>query len=249
MQDVIPFDLHRMFLGDAPPLYFGEIVLRIVIIWTWTMLLLRWIGGRSISQLSLVEFLLVIALGSAVGDSLFLPDVPISHAFLVILVVVLIDKGIDLLIRRYDIVKRAIDGEPLEVVKDGKILTTNLTRHTISAPELMELLRLRGVENLGAVRRAYLEPSGQVSVFKSDQMRAGLPLVPPVEQQSKRRHPFANCCCANCGSAEVRVQDARSVCADCGQSHWAATVMSGTGTGNNSHDMPLDQRSHDRTAG
>ena len=65
MDQITAFDWQRIFVGDEPPLFLLEIVFRIAVIWPWTMILLRWIGGRSISQLSLVEFLLVIALGSA----------------------------------------------------------------------------------------------------------------------------------------------------------------------------------------
>jgi uncharacterized membrane protein YcaP (DUF421 family) len=44
--------------------------------------LVRWVGGRGVAQLSLIEFLLVIAPGSAVGDALFYPEVPLLHAML-----------------------------------------------------------------------------------------------------------------------------------------------------------------------
>lgn len=80
MDAITPFDWFRLFLGEDPPLFYLEIVFRILVIWIWTMVLLRWIGGRSISQLSVVEFLLVIALGSAVGDAMFYPEVPLAHA-------------------------------------------------------------------------------------------------------------------------------------------------------------------------
>lgn len=72
-EPVVAFDLGRMLLGDDPPLFLAEILVRTLIIYGWTLLLLRWVGGRSIAQLSIIEFLLVIALGSAVGDALFYP--------------------------------------------------------------------------------------------------------------------------------------------------------------------------------
>lgn len=59
-------------------------------------LLLRWLGSRTIGQLSTIEFLLVIALGSAVGDAMFYPDVPLIHALLVVMVVVVANKLLDL---------------------------------------------------------------------------------------------------------------------------------------------------------
>ncbi|MDB5660611.1 MAG: putative transrane protein [Cypionkella sp.] len=60
MDTIVAFDWPRVFMGDEPPLFLLEILLRVLVIWLWTMILLRWVGGRSLSQLSLVEFLLVI---------------------------------------------------------------------------------------------------------------------------------------------------------------------------------------------
>ena len=92
---IIPFDLARMFVGDHPALFYLEIVVRTGIIYLYTLLLLRWIGSRSVAQLSMVDFLLVIALGSAVGDAPFYPDVPLLAAMAVITTVIGINKGID----------------------------------------------------------------------------------------------------------------------------------------------------------
>ena len=50
----IPFDLGRMFLGEEPVLFLLEIAFRTVVIYVYTLVLIRWIGSRSIAQLSLV---------------------------------------------------------------------------------------------------------------------------------------------------------------------------------------------------
>ena len=80
---LIMFYWKRMFLGDEPPLFLIEILFRTLVIYAYTFILLRWLGSRTIGQLSTIEFLLVIALGSAVGDAMFYPDVPLVHALLV----------------------------------------------------------------------------------------------------------------------------------------------------------------------
>ena len=74
MEDpIVPFDLMRMFFGTDPALFYLEIVFRTFVIYAYALLLIRWVGGRGIAQMSVVEFLLVIALGSAVGDAMFYP--------------------------------------------------------------------------------------------------------------------------------------------------------------------------------
>lgn len=197
---IVPFDLMRMFLGDAPPLFLLEIAFRTLFIYAYTLVLLRWIGGRSIAQLSIVEFLLVIALGSAVGDSLFYPDVPLIHAMIVIALAVSFDKLIDLGIRRYAPVKRVVDGQPVAVVVDGRMLTDGLLARVVGAPELMEMLRMAKIENLGQVRAAYLETSGQLSVFRAEPPRPGLSIVPPHEvEPPPPPEPGQPEACVNCG--------------------------------------------------
>lgn len=230
MEDTNPmvtaFDWHRLLWGDAPPLFALEILFRVAVILLWTTVLLRWIGGRSISQLSIVEFLLVIALGSAVGDSLFYPDVPLAHAMLVILAVVLVDKGVDIAIRRWRPAKALIDGTPVPVVAQGHILGEGTLRQQIGTAEVMEMLRLKGICNLGQVEHAYLEPSGNLSLFKAEPPRPGLMIVPPPEL-APLPPPAAGdlTCCGNCGfvmpeGAAIGPAGAQMPCPACAARRW-----------------------------
>jgi uncharacterized membrane protein YcaP (DUF421 family) len=186
-QPVEAFDLGRMFFGDEPFLFLLEIALRTTIIYAYTFVLIRWVGSRSIAQLSLVEFLLVIALGSAVGDAMFYADVPLVHAILVITVVILLDKALTYLVARSATVEDLIEGKTVEIMGDGVILCSALEAQNFGHDELFEQLRLKGVEHLGQVRAAYLETNGAVSVFKRDEERPGLAIVPPWDVEQPRQ--------------------------------------------------------------
>lgn len=221
MDSITPFDWHRLFLGAAPPLFYLEILFRTVVIWVWTMALLRWIGGRSIAQLSVVEFLLVIALGSAVGDAMFYPEVPLLHAMVVIAILVMLDKGIDTVIRKFRGTKTLIDGKPVAMMRDGVILCDGLSSMRMEPLELMELLRLKGVENLGCVRLAYLEPSGRLSVFAAVPPKAGLSIVPPREDRARKAQAPATSgatCCGHCGW----IGGGSGPCPNCRNQDWVA---------------------------
>lgn len=200
MDQTVPFDLERMFWGSESALFYLEIVVRVLVIWLWTVVLLRWVGGRGISQMSVVEFLLVIALGSAVGDAMFYPDVPLLQAMLVILLVVLADKGIDLAFRKWSRAKRLVDGTPTEVLRDGHLRQAGLASQGIGPTEVKEHLRMKGIRNLGQVEYAFMEPSGELSVFPFPRARPGLPIVPPQELVPPAAPNAASvACCANCG--------------------------------------------------
>lgn len=221
MEDpVTPFELKRMFLGEHPWLFYVEIAVRTSIIYSYTLALIRWIGGRSVTQLSMVDLLLVIALGSAVGDATFYPDVPMLQAMLVITVIVCLNKLIDNLIERYDGAKRIIDGRTVVVVRDGRIDREGLVHRDISALELKSLLRLRGISNLGQVESAFHESGGGLSVFHRGTPVPGLPIVPPNDVAPPPplagTAPDAPVCCVNCGSLRLAADVTPAMpCPDC----------------------------------
>ena len=217
MEQIAPFDLARLLLAGLPPLFLAEVVVRVVVILAWTMVLLRWVGGRTIAQMSVVEFLLVIALGSAVGDPLFQPEMPLLPAMLAILLVVLLDKALDLVLIRWRQAKRVVDGIPVEVLRDGVMLQDGLAARNHGSGELMEKLRLAGIRNLGQVDRAYIEPSGQLSVFCRDTALPGLRIVPPVELDGIDPPADGPVCCMECGAIAAAPAE---VCANCGHSEW-----------------------------
>lgn len=175
---IVPFDFVRMFLGSAPPLFYLEIIFRTCLVYTYALILIRWVGGRGIAQMSTVEFLLVIALGSAVGDAMFYPEVPLLHAMLVITVVVVINKTLDTLIFRFRAVEKVLDGRTAEVIRDGVLVMETLRDQKVGMSELFESLREQGLRNLGEVRQAYIETSGRFSFFRAKPPRLGLPFEP-----------------------------------------------------------------------
>ncbi|MBB1498278.1 DUF421 domain-containing protein [Paracoccus sp. MC1862] len=234
MEDpVIPFDLTRMFLGQEPFLFYAEIAFRTFLIYGYTLALIRWIGGRSVTQLSMVDLILVIALGSAVGDATFYPDVPLLQAMLVITVIVCLNKLIDNLIERYDHAKRIIDGRTVAVVRDGRIDREGLVLRDISALELKSLLRLRGISNLGQVESAFHESGGGLSVFHRETPVPGLPIVPPDDVSPPAplatAAPKAPVCCVNCGTLRVAADVSETTgCPDCGRRDgWTPAVTPG----------------------
>ena len=221
MEQIIAFDWPRLLWGDAPPLFALEIVFRTIVVYAYALLLLRWLGSRTVGQLSTVEFLLVIALGSAVGDPMFYPDVPLLHALVVVTVVVLANKGLDLLIARFKRAERLIDGIPEEVIRDGVIRKRFLASSSLGSSELFQQLRERGVDQLGQVKHAYIESDGNLTVFRSRlDARAGLSIVPPWEVEKPPEAAAGLLACLRCGT----VQEGAGTCPHCGHRRWTPAL-------------------------
>lgn len=166
MDPVNPFDFHRLFLGNQPPLFFLEIVLRVILIYGFAVLVLRYMGKRGQRQMSMFEYVVVIALGSATGDSMFYPEVPILYAWLVIVLIVLLNH-LTASFQLYS--KKAnsfLEGDPRLLIKEGKIVEESLAKERLRREELMQLLREHEVEDTGEVRYAFLERTGNLGLFR-----------------------------------------------------------------------------------
>ena len=178
------FDLYRIFLGDQPPGFFLEIMFRTVVMYAYVLLLLRLLGKRGMGQLSPFEFTIIIALGAAVGDPMFYPEVPLLHGLAVVTLVVAMTRFVTYLSNRSESVEDFLEGQPCCVVEDGVLNLESIDAERFSREELFMLLREKGVSQLGQVRRAYIEPSGGVSAFQwpDDRAKPGLPTLPPYDE-------------------------------------------------------------------
>ena len=165
-EQVTPLDLERMFVGTQPPLFVLEIVVRVLLIYGFAAVMIRLMGKRGRRELSPFELLVVIALGSATGDSMFYPDVPILHAWMVILVVVACDVGMAHLQYRYVRVQRFVESTPRLVIRDGTVDSDALGAELLRLDELYSMLREKGVSNTGEVRYGFLELSGELGLVR-----------------------------------------------------------------------------------
>lgn len=215
-------DWQKMFFGDAPPIFLVEIVIRTVIVYSYSLLLIRWIGGRGIGQMSVVEFLLVVALGSAVGDAMFYPEVPLTHAMLVITVVVVINKGIDIGMCASPYIRRIFGGQTQLVVEKGRINLAALRELKVSREELFEGLRDKGIRNLGRIDYAFLEAGGSFSVFKKAGTVSGLAIVPPDAAMEISGNQRDDRLCAACASTVGPGLDA---CPSCGHRSFVSIAV------------------------
>ena len=159
------FDLHRILFGDYSWMIFLEITIRVAIIMTYTILMIRWIGKRAVTQIGSSDLLLVTALGSAVGDSLFYPTIPLSVAIIVITVVAVMHNLYVYFSIKFEFFRKKMQPSVVKLVEDGKLLEDNIEQDDIDINEVYMLLRQNGVQYLSEVEAAYFEQSGKVSVF------------------------------------------------------------------------------------
>ena len=160
------FDFAKMLFGDFTFLIYLEIILRVVIIMVYTILMIRWIGKRVVGGLGSADVLLIVAMGSAVGDAMFYPDIPLSIPLSVITLIAAFQKTYVYFGIKYESVRKITDPKVIKLVENGRLLRENFSEDDIDENEVYMLLRQEGIRFLSEVEHAYYEQSGFLSVYK-----------------------------------------------------------------------------------
>jgi uncharacterized membrane protein YcaP (DUF421 family) len=202
--------------------------------YAYVLFVVRLLGKRGMGQLAPFDFVIIIALGSATGDPMFYPDVPLLHAIVAITAIVLFTRGLVYLTQRYRRVENLMSATTARLVRDGVMDLAAMRREVIARSELFQALRSNGLEQLGQTERAYLEQTGKISVFQqpADAPRPGIPLLPEEEEASMRLHRSGETvlvggsyACWRCGSTESFAAGAALPdCPHCGGGPWTRAV-------------------------
>lgn len=224
------FDWQTFLIGDASWLFILEVILRTGIIYLYAVVLISLLGKRSRDTLSPFDLILIIGLGSAVGDPMFYPEVGVLTAMMAITVVILIQWGLMELMDHVPALENFFETEPKCLVDDGRLQLEALEKEHLSRQELFVHLRENGIEHLGQVRRAYLEPSGRVSVFRfaPSRIRAGLSIMPdrtskdPALRSGLPAPRRARYACLSCGETLfLNRTELFPACPRCEHDNWA----------------------------
>jgi uncharacterized membrane protein YcaP (DUF421 family) len=219
------FDWHRILISDDLPLnYLSEIAFRTFVMFMMLIIGLKFLSKRGVKQLSVFELAILIALGSAIGDPMFYNHVPVTFGIVVLIVVIFLYKVITTLTGKFKIIEVVLEGKPVLLLKDGKIEHDNYKKIGLPFDKFFAELRLKSVDHLGQVSKAYLETSGEISIylFEDDKVVEGLPIYPELLE-----HPLSEIvqpghyACISCGNIQ-QVSDSKAHCAVCKNNKWIA---------------------------
>ena len=187
--DFRPFDWDRMLLGLQPHLYLLEVAFKCVVVFCLLILVMRLIGKRGQKSLSPMQQMLMIALGSAAGDALLYPMVPLAYAALILVGITVLTMGLENLGKRSRHVRDYVESRPRLLVVDGVVDRDALLKERTTQRELYAELRTKGARSLAQVQYAILEVTGDISVFLNDRTPADDDLLRYIVDDDRSQRP------------------------------------------------------------
>lgn len=147
-----------MFEGDSDlNLHF---IWKAMVIVVGGVLILRLAGRKSISQLTVAQTVMMVAVGSLIIQPVSERNIWITMLITLLMVVTLL--FIEYLVLKFDALEKFVYGQSVIVVEKGKINERNLKKLRLSVDMLEVRVRQQGVQSISDLEWATIESNGQL---------------------------------------------------------------------------------------
>lgn len=168
----------------------AETVIRTIFFYFFITFAYRIMGKREVGQLGVIDLIVSILIAELVAlsiektnQSIFLTVIPIS----VLVVIELVMGYLNVKSRTFN---KLFGGKPSIIINEGKLIYKNLVMQRYSIDDLLLELRKKNISSIEEVEYAFLEPNGDLSVFKYKpfKIKSSLPLPIIIEGKIQKEN-------------------------------------------------------------
>ena len=150
-----------------------DVVIRAAIVYLVLLVILRITGKRSMAQVTIFDFILLLIISEAVSEALVGEDPSLTAAALIVTTLVLLDRVSDYFTWRLPRFKPILESAPVVPVEHGRPLRDTMDRERISDDDILSSAReTQGLESMDQIKWAVLETSGTISIVAKQEESA-----------------------------------------------------------------------------
>ena len=135
------------------------------------------LGKGNLAPSSATDQVQNYVLGGIIGGVIYNNAISILDFILVLIAWTMLVLILKYLKANSVVVKDFVDGKPTILIERGKLIMDECMRHGLLAHDITLKLRMAGVYYVGDVKRAVLEPNGQLTVIQYGEQNARYPLI------------------------------------------------------------------------
>jgi len=154
-----------------------EILTRVSLGFVILLVLVRIIGNKQLGQLNVFTYISGIVIGSMLGDIILHSDIEFWPSITGIALWVGLAIFVEFIALKSIKFRELFDGQPIILIKKGKIIYSALKKERLNVDDLTMMLRTNSVFSVSEVDYAILEPNGDLSVLKKQSDSEYLPTV------------------------------------------------------------------------
>lgn len=123
-------------------------------------------GKRSIGELPVFDFLVIITLGAIVGADIADPTIKQIPTAAAVIALAILQRIVTATVIKYRRIGKALTFEPTIVIENGELIVNNLRKINYSIDNILQMLREKEVFDLSIVQLGIIEANGRLSLFK-----------------------------------------------------------------------------------
>ena len=140
-----------------------DIAIRAIVLYVFLVVVMRVTGRRELAALSPFDLILLIVLGDAVQQGLTQDDYSVTGAIIAVSTLATMQVATSYVSFRSRRVEKLLEGEPIVIVHDGKVVKRNADRERLTIDEICESMRSKQIARLEDVAWAIVETNGDIS--------------------------------------------------------------------------------------
>ncbi len=164
------------------------IAFRMIFLYFVILIIFKLMGKREVGELSVMDLVVFVLLADVATFAVDNPDRNLFESILPMIILLIIQMTISYLSLKSKKVRDKIDGDPTTIIRDGYLLENEMKKQRYNLDDLFQQLREQQIGSIQKVAYAFLEPSGNLSIFMKDSEPPILPLV--VDGEIQKRHLF-----------------------------------------------------------
>ncbi|MBP3401163.1 MAG: DUF421 domain-containing protein [Selenomonadales bacterium] len=133
-----------------------------------SLFVVRIMGNRTVGQFSPFDFIMLVGIGDIMVSTAMDKTITLASGFGGMAALLLLQQVFSFLSLKSNLIRKWVEGTPIVLIQDGKILTENLRKARVNYDDLRQELHLQGLEmsNVADIKLARLESSGDFSIVK-----------------------------------------------------------------------------------
>jgi uncharacterized membrane protein YcaP (DUF421 family) len=143
-----------------------DIAIRAIVLYVFVIFVMRVVGRRELSSLTAIDLVLLIVMGDAIQQGLTQDDYSVTGAVIVISTIAAMQVLTAYIGYRSRRMRKVLEGSPVVLIDDGKVLAGNLKRQRLTTDDVAEEMRLQQILSFDDVRWAILEANGRMSFIE-----------------------------------------------------------------------------------
>lgn len=146
-----------------------DMVLRAIGIYIFLLLAMRISGRRTLAEMTLFDFILVLVLSECSQQAIIGDDISIVGGCIAISTLIFADIAMSYIKQFFPRFGDVMEGQPLLLINDGEVLQDRLAQERVGEEDILEAARrLRGIGRLDQIKYAVLERSGGITIIPQD---------------------------------------------------------------------------------